>query len=152
MAVLQSTYSDTIANGYPGMVANGETSNRITRTIEDSAGIAFGAAAFRGSGDHGCTDTVGTAATFLGPVIATSALGLIAGQTADTYPQYENVPIMTQGAIWVLCGDAVTDGAPVYVDAATGEWTDTSTDNIAATDWVFDTTGAADSLVMIVKR
>lgn len=152
MAVLQTTYSESLAAGFPGMVANGETSNRITRTIEDAAGIAFGAAAFRGSGDHGCTDTVGTAATFLGPVISTSALGLTAGQTADTYPQYENVPIMTQGAIWVLTGDAVTDGAPVYVDAATGEWTDTSTDNILATDWIFDTTGAADTLVKIVKR
>lgn len=152
MAELQTTYSDTIAAGFPGMVANGETSNRISRTCEDAAGIPFGAAAFRGSGDHGCTDTVGTAATFLGPVIATSALALIAGQTADLYPQYESVAIMTQGAIWVLTGDAVTDGAPVYVDAATGEWTDTSTDNIAATDWVFDTTGGADTLVKIVKR
>jgi len=152
MAELQTAYSDTIAAGYPGMVANGETSNRITRTCEDAGGIAFGTAAFRGSGDHGCTDTVGTAATFLGPVIATSAVALIAGQTADIYPQYENVAIMTQGAMWVLCGDAVTDGAPVYVDAATGEWTDTSTDNIAAADWIFDTTGGADTLVKIVKR
>lgn len=151
MAVLQTTFSDTVAAGYPGMVANGETSNRITRTAE-VAGIAFGAAAFRGSGDHGCTDVVGTAATFLGPVIATSALGIVAGQTADEHAQYDNVAIMTQGAIWVLCGDAVTDGAAVYVDAATGEWTDTATDNIAATDWIFDTTGAADTLVKIVKR
>lgn len=152
MAELQTAYSDTIAAGFPGMVANGETSNRITRTIEDAAGIGFGKAAFRGSGDHGCTVTVGTAATFLGPVIATSAIALTAGADADEYPQYENVPIMTQGTIWVLCGDAVTDGAPVYVDAATGEWTDTATDNIAATDWVFDTTGGADTLVKITKR
>ncbi|WP_422057716.1 structural cement protein Gp24 [Sphingomonas sp.] len=152
MPVLQTTYSDTVAAGYPGMVANGETSNRITRTCEVSGGIAFGAAAFRGSGDHGCTNVVGTAATFLGPVIATSAQAIVAGGDADEYAQYDNVNIMTQGAIWVLCGDAVTDGAPVYVDAATGEWTDTSTDNIAATDWIFDTTGAADTLVKIVKR
>ena len=152
MAELQTTYTDTVAAGYPGMVANGETSNGISRTCEDAAGIPFGAAAFRGSGDHACTDTVGTAATFLGPVIATNAIALIAGQTADLYPQYESVAIMTQGAIWVLTGDAVTDGAPVYVDAATGEWTDTSTDNILATDWIFDTTGAADTLVKIVKR
>lgn len=152
MPTLQDAYSDDLAAGFAGMVANGETSNRITRTCEDAAGIPFGAAAFRGSGDHGCTDTVGTAANFLGPVIATSALGLIAGQTADTYAQYENVAIMTQGVIWVLCGDAVTDGAPVYVDASTGEWTDTATDNIAADGWVFDTTGAADTLVKIAKR
>ncbi|WP_439538690.1 structural cement protein Gp24 [Sphingomonas sp.] len=152
MPELQTSYTDTVAAGYPGMVANGETSNRITRTIEVAGGIAFGAAAFRGSGDHGCTDVVGTAATFLGPVIATSGQQIVAGDAADTYERYANVPIMTLGAIWVLCGDAVTDGAQVYVDAATGEWTDTSTDNILATGWFFDTTGAADTLVKIVKR
>lgn len=152
MAELQTVYTDTLAAGYPGMIANGETSNRITRTNEDAAGIVFGSAAFRGAGDHGCTDTVGTAATFLGPVIASTVQGLIAGQTADTYAQYENVPILTLGAIWVLTGDAVTDGAQVYVDAATGEWTDTTTSNILATGWFFDTTGAADTLVKIVKR
>jgi hypothetical protein len=32
-------------------------SNRISRTVEDAAGIAFGKAAFRGSGDHGVTGT-----------------------------------------------------------------------------------------------
>lgn len=29
MAELQTTYSDTIATAYPGLIANGETSNRI---------------------------------------------------------------------------------------------------------------------------
>src|SRR3569832_455173 len=54
MAELQTSYTDTVAAGFPGMVANGETSNRITRTIESAAGIGFGKAAYRGSGDHGC--------------------------------------------------------------------------------------------------
>jgi hypothetical protein len=70
MAELQTTYSNTIAKGYAGMVANGETSNRITRTIEDAAGVGFGVPVYRGSGDHGCTATVGTLATFLGFTIA----------------------------------------------------------------------------------
>jgi hypothetical protein len=55
MAELQTSYSNTIAKGYAGMVANGETSNRITRTCEDAAGIGFGVPVYRGSGDHGCT-------------------------------------------------------------------------------------------------
>lgn len=152
MAELQTSYTDGIAAGYPGMVANGETSNRITRTCEDAAGIPFGVPVYRGSGDHGCTDTVGTAATFLGISIATSALALTAGATADLYPQYENVAILTQGAIWVTAGEAVTDGAPVYADATTNALVDTATDNIALTDWVFDTTGANGALVKIVKR
>lgn len=151
MAV-QDTYTATPAKGFPGMVSNMETSNRISRTCEDAAGIPFGAAAFRGSGDHGCTDTVGTAATFLGPVIAEPGIPVLpGGVAADLFPLYESVPIMTQGAILVTAQDAVTDGAPVYVDAATGGWTDTSTDNIA-TDWIFDETVAAAALVRIVRR
>jgi hypothetical protein len=54
MTVLQSTYTDTIALGYPGLIANGEQGNRISRTCETAAGIGFGKAVYRGSGDHGC--------------------------------------------------------------------------------------------------
>src|SRR4051794_22299483 len=101
MAELQTTYSNTIAHGYAGMVANGETSNRISRTCEDAAGIGFGIPVYRGSGDHGCTATVGTLATFLGFTIAVAGQGLVVGQTADTFAQYDNVPIMPSGAIYV---------------------------------------------------
>jgi hypothetical protein len=115
MAELQTSYSNTIATGYPGMVANGETSNRITRTLEDSAALPFGAPVFRGSGDHGCTATVGTAATFLGFAIASSGQGLVSGGTADSYAQYDNVPIMPRGAIYVTVVGAVTDGAALTI-------------------------------------
>jgi hypothetical protein len=152
MAELQTSYSETIAAGYPGMVANGETSNRISRTCEDAAGIGFGKAVFRGSGDHGCTATVGTSATFLGVTIATSALALTAGVDADEYQQYDNVPIMSAGAIWVTAGEAVADGSQVYADASTGAFVDTSTSNILLTGWFFDTTAANAALVRIVKR
>jgi hypothetical protein len=239
MAELQTTYSDTIAAGYPGMVANGETSNRISRTIETAAGIGFGKAVYRGAGDHGCllaqtlvgagseaaagnvgtstitdapavaagakigryivkqlttsatgelaifdpygahvgsgvvgtefvvdgitaTVTSGGTATagdtfyvdvtgndFLGITIATSAIALTAGATADKYPQYESVPIMTQGVIWVTAGSAVTDGAPVFVDAS-GDFVASS--GVPLVGWVFDTSGADDALVKIAKR
>ncbi len=120
MAELQTSYSETIPAGYPGMVANGETSNRITRTCEDAAGIGFGVAAFRGSGDHGCTVVVGTAATFLGFTIANSALGLVAGADADEYQQYDNVAIMPRGAIYVTVVGAVTDGAALTIGKGAG--------------------------------
>jgi hypothetical protein len=148
MAELQTTYSETIAAGYPGMVANGETSNRITRTCEDAGGIPFGVPVYRGTGDHGCTRTPG--GELLGISIATSALALTAGADADVYPQYENVAILTQGVIWVTAGEAVTDGGAAY-DSDT-EIVDTSTDNTAMTGWVFDTTGADGALVKLAKR
>lgn len=152
MAELQTSYSETIPAAYAGMVANGETSNRITRTIEGSGGVGFGKAVWRGSGDHGCVTTVGTSATFLGVTIATSALALTAGATADTYPQYDNVPIMTAGTIWVTAGEDVADGSQVYADATTGAFVDTTTSNILLTGWFFDTTATSGNLVRIAKR
>lgn len=148
MAEVQTTYTEFPAAGYPGMVANGETSNRITRTCEDAGGIGFGVPVYRGSGDHGCTRTPN--AFPLGITIAHEALGRLAGQDADEYPQYENVAIMTQGVIWVTAGEAVTDGAPAY-DSDTAI-VDTATDNTALPGWVFDTTGANGALVKLAKR
>ena len=52
MAEVQTDYSESIAAGFPGMPANGETSNRITRTCEDAGGIPFGVPVYRGTGDH----------------------------------------------------------------------------------------------------
>lgn len=155
MAELQTTYTDTVAKGYAGMVANGETSNRITRTCEDSGGIAFGAPVYRGTGDHGCTGTVGTLATFLGFAIANSGQALIAGQDADEYQQYDNVAIKTSGAIFVNVKGAVTDGAALTVGTGGG-----AADLIGATaadathiatGWVADET-VTDGLCRIVKR
>lgn len=155
MAVLQNTFSENIAKGYPGMVANGETSNRITRTIEDAAGIGFGKPAYRGVGDHGCTGTVGTLASFYGWTIATSALALVAGGVADTYPQYENVAIMTLGAIYVTVTGSVVDGTAITVgtgaSAADGIGSTAADATHIATGWVADET-VTNGLCRIVKR
>lgn len=155
MAELQTSYSETVPSGYPGMVANGETSNRISRTCEDAAGIAFGQPVYRGSGDHGCTGTVGTLATFLGFSIATSALALVAGADADEFQQYENVAIMTLGAIWVTVVGAVADGAAITIGksggAADGIGATAADSTHIATGWIADTT-VTDGLCRIVKR
>lgn len=155
MAALQTTFSDTIAKGYPGMVANGETSNRITRTIEDAAGVAFGKPVYRGSGDHGATGTVGTLATFLGWTIATSALGLLPGADADEYQQYDNAAIMTGGAIYVTVTGAVADGAALTVGtgagAADGIGSTAADATHIATGWIADET-VTNGLCRICKR
>ena len=155
MSVLQTTFSDTIAKGYAGMIANGETSNRISRTVEDAAGIAFGKPVYRGSGDHGCTGTVGTLATFLGWTVATSALGLTAGADADEYQQYDNATIITSGAVYVAVKGAVTDGASLTVGTGGGAAdlvgaTAADATHIA-TGWVADET-VTDDICRIVKR
>jgi hypothetical protein len=151
MAVVQDTYNAAPGKGYPGMVANGETSNRISRTCEDAAGIAFGKAVYRGAGDEGCTG-VPAANAFLGFAIADHGVQpLPGGVAADIYPQRASVGIMTGGAIYVLVGEDVTDGAPVYVTPA-GAIVDTVGANIAATGWVFDETVANGGICRIARR
>jgi hypothetical protein len=72
MAVLQSTYATSIPIGYAGMVAVGEKNdNIISRTLESSAGIAYGQPAYQGSGDHG----VVIGGTFAATGTATAAAG-----------------------------------------------------------------------------
>lgn len=156
MPELQTSYSNTVTKGYAGMVADGETSNRITRSMQDAAGIAFGKPVYRGTGDHDCTGTVGTLATFLGFTIATSVLPLVAGQTADTYAQYDNVNILTGGAIFVNVTAAVADGAAITM--GTGAGAADALSSVAAdathiaTGWVADETTSGAGLVRIVKR
>lgn len=156
MAELQTTYATTLAKGFPGMVATGETSNRITRSVEDAAGIAFGRPVYRGAGDRGATATVGTLATFLGWTIATTAIGKIAGQADDTYLQYDNAAIMAGGAIIVQCTGNVTDGAAVTIGTgagvADGIGATAADATHIATGWVFEETITGGGLVRIVKR
>ncbi|MGV3481507.1 MAG: structural cement protein Gp24 [Sphingobium sp.] len=150
MAEVQTVYSDSIVAGYPGMVANGETSNRISRTVEDAAGIAFGKAVFRGAGDQGVTATVGSG--FLGFTIADAGTVALPGADADEYQQYASAPVITSGAVYVTAGENVTDGAQVYVDPDDKAIVDTATDNIIATGWVFDQTVSTGAVVRISKR
>jgi hypothetical protein len=150
MAIAQNTYDDIPAVGYAGMVANGETSNRISRTIQDVAGIGFGKAAFRGTGDHDCTATP-TAGDLLGITIAHEVLGILAGESADVFPRYSNVPIMTLGVIWVLTAVAVNDKEQAYVTPA-GAFTNSSSGNVILPGWFFDTSTAAAGLAKLAKR
>lgn len=153
MAELQTSYTGVLAKGHAGMIANGETSNRISRTCEDAAGIGFGLPVYRGTGDHGCTATVGTLATFLGWTVATSALG--PSTDADEYQQYDNVTILTSGAIYVAVKGVVTDGAALTVGTGGGAAdlvgaTAADATHIA-TGWIADET-VTDGLCRIVKR
>ena len=155
MAITQSVYGATLGRGYPGMVANGETSNRISRTVEDASGIAYGKAAFRGAGTHGVTGaTTGGAANFLGFTIANLAHTAFVlpgtGDTgADVYGQYSTAGIMTLGEMWVTAAGTATAGADVYV-ATNGDISNTNTGVL--TGWKFDEPATAGALVKIAKR
>lgn len=135
---IQSSYATSYTRGFPGMVANGETSNRISRTVEDAAGLGFGKAAFRGSGDHGVTGTP-AAGTFMGITIADAGIvPATVGGTVDNYSQYATASLLFEGVIFVTVGANVADGDAAYVTSG-GAITNVSTSNTAIPA-VFDET------------
>lgn len=151
MAVIQDIFNDAPAKGLPGMVRNGEQGNRISRTVEDAAGLAFGAPAYRGAGDHGVTGT--PSANFMGwNVVDHGVQPLPGGVAADIVPQYGSAGLQTNGSVFVTAGVAVADGDPVYV---TPGKTVTNVNGGGAnfdTGWKFDETIAAAGLVGIARR
>lgn len=66
----QTSFGTSYAAGYPGMRANTEPENVISRTVESAAGITPGQPAFRGSDDHGCVVGAAFAATGAGAAVA----------------------------------------------------------------------------------
>ncbi|MFK4871656.1 hypothetical protein [Novosphingobium sp. ZW T3_23] len=143
---VQDTYLTDYAQGFPGMLANGETQNRISRTIEDAAGIAFGKAAFRGAGDHGVTATP-AANKFMGVTIAD--IGVVPGLTGtpDVFPQYATASLLKTGVILITVGAAVAQGDQAYVTSA-GAFTNVATSNTSIPAR-FDTTAASGGIARL---
>ncbi|PZQ55767.1 MAG: hypothetical protein DI555_07000 [Novosphingobium pentaromativorans] len=148
MAVLQSSFVEDIPVGYPGMEADGELSNIITRTLE-SGTVGFGKAVYQGTADRGAVTT--PSANLLGFTIANKTLPVTADRAADTFVAKDNLRIKNRGKIWVLASVAVTPRQPVYVTSA-GAITNVSTGNTAAAGWEFDDTAASGAPVRIVRR
>lgn len=151
MPAIQTSYDAVRPVGYAGMIANGETSNRISRTVEDATAIGFGKAVFRGTGDHGVTAT--PSAALMGITIANYAAPAVSdtGVQLDSYPRYSTAGILTQGVIWVQSSVAVADGDQAYVTSA-GAITNVSTSNTILTGWFFQDTLSAAGLTRLAKR
>lgn len=152
MAVLQSNYAATIATMVPGQVFNGETSNRVSRTVEDATAIPFGKFVFNGVNDNGCTLTP-TAGKLIGVTIENKASvnTSLAGNSDAGYPQYATAPIMTLGVIAVAASVAVNKSDQVYVTSA-GLITNVSTSNTICPGWLFDATISAAGNVPVARR
>ena len=153
MAVLQSAYTALIPDLFPGQVFNGETSNRISRTIEDAVAVPFGTALFFGVGDHGATATP-TAGKLYGFNILNDA-GVAASVGANANPgvgQYSTAGIMTKGVMGALASIAVTKGDQVYVVPGTFVLTNVASGNIICPNWFFDKTITAAGNTRIANR
>lgn len=128
MPIVQDTYLTDYAQGFPGMLADGNTQSRPTGINADASATPFGAAVFSTGVGKQVTKTPGT--KFKGIVIAD--VGIVPGLTgtADAHPQYGTMSLLDLGTIWVTAGSNTTKDAAVYVTAA-GAFTATSTSNTA---------------------
>jgi hypothetical protein len=143
---MQTTYARDFAKGLPGQIANEEKYNGISRSVETTAGLAFGAPAARGTNDHGCI-LFASGGAFLGIAVAThSPEHRQPGGTAitDGYPARATASLMTEGQMYVLADAAVAQGGAVYWNPATGRYSTVTTGgNLAIPNARFDTTATA---------
>ena len=120
-AVVQSSYSETMVPGTPGMIASMNNYRVESRTVENSNGVPFGRAVGRGTLDRGCR--LGAAATgqFLGVSVRDITLSpTLDSIYVDTYQQNALAGILAAGDIWVTTGGAVADGEDVTFNSLTG--------------------------------
>ena len=119
MAVVQSTYNQTIAPAVAGMVANQRTWDAITRNCETADGIGFGLAVGIGDNDSEKNCKLGGAlADFMGVSLrdVTNDTNVV----PDEYAENDNVGILTEGEIWVQVSGAPGPDDPVHYNATTG--------------------------------
>lgn len=114
----QSTYESTITKALPGLVVSSENTNRVSRTVESAAGIAFGQPAFRGSGDHGVVVGASFAATAVGAAAGgntgngtiTASPTITAGAKEGVYTVTMLEPGSNAGEFMVQDPDGITIG------------------------------------------
>ena len=100
------------------------------------------------AGDLFYVDVTYTAnAEFVGLAALTGAVPANAS-TPDAYPQYFTGAFMTQGQMFVIAGDTVGAGDPVYWDPSDKRYTATST-HIRIPGATFDTGGVDGGIVEI---
>lgn len=142
----QSVYTGTFPIGVPGMIANEEKYNAISRTVTTAAGIAFGAPAMRGTGDHQCA-LFATGGKYLGIAVKTMAPEHRATGSAailDGYPLNATASLCTEGQLYVLADVAAIPGDPVYYVTATGRYSNVAgASNLLIPNAKFDTTSTA---------
>jgi hypothetical protein len=136
--------------GARGMIANAETRNLISRSLVVGApAMLFGVPVYRGTTDDLCThdNAVGD---FLG-LSRRSGTSDPKNAVVDSFAASDEVPIMTQGVMWVETADAVVAGVPANYDKSLKLWTDAAVAGnvIAVPGAEFDTATTAAGLAKV---
>jgi hypothetical protein len=149
MATYQTVYADAPQRGLLGQIASEERAGKISRTVENAAGIKFGQPAQRGLADHGAAPFA-AGGKFLGIAVLTPAVLPDAAQT-DGYAQFVTGAFLTAGQMYVRAGGTVTAGDAVYYGPATNAYVSAAGTGIVGPipDCLFDTSGGNGDIVEI---
>lgn len=144
-AGIQTNYTSGIAPAYEGMIANSEDHTIISRQVETVGGVGFGKVVVQGTGD----DQVRVAEAGRAYRGITEAAHFHGGATADKYAQFETVPVIVYGVVWVLASVAVASGQPVYFVPATGVLTNVASGNTAIPNAIWDSSTTGPGLAKV---
>lgn len=129
-AVDLSTYGGSLLDvGYAGQIVDINEATLASRANENASAIDFGKVVVRGAADGTCKPIATTGDSILGFAVRhpIQASATVPGATPSvSYKQYDSVPILEIGRIYVTAGGNVTAGNSVYVTAADGTLTDAS--------------------------
>lgn len=117
---VQTSYTQTMAAGLPGALANGEDFNAISRTVATAA-IPFGSPAAR-SGTFGCVPFV-KGSEFLGIV----RRDMKSTTTNDTQAVGETAGLITKGVFYATSDAAFAAGVALNFNTATNRYTTAAT-------------------------
>lgn len=152
--IVQSNYRPTIEKGQVGMIAD-ETSNEIgTWQVETAAGIGFGLAVSKGTGDK---QAVIGGASFVGISVADVTMNGIPLDplndgtpiTVDKYGKDYNMGVMSRGHIWVRAQGNVTAGDALYYEQTGGTLANSASGAAASGKVVFSKNPVADETITI---
>lgn len=109
---VQTTYLSEHAEGYAGMIADGQLRNTISKLNGTGSTIEYGKGVFT-DGETGMT-TTGAATAFIGFLVRELNR---AYAPSDTFgcPDKRDGSVMTEGVMWVKAAVTVAKDDPVYV-------------------------------------
>ena len=114
----QTTYAATPAVGQPGMIAQEFALRQVDSFLAEGA-ILFGYPVVQGTADNQAKSATAAADKFLGIAVAELNQPQAAGTVVASYADKTAVPVLKLGRIYVLAGEAVAVGDPVYAGATT---------------------------------
>jgi hypothetical protein len=148
MPAVQTTYANTQAAAFLGMLANGEwVTNVISRLLDpaSAAAVNFGDPLVQGASEQLVLPANGNVGAFRG--IALRNTTLPPGNN-DQYLSTNSVAVLTKGVVWVNAAVAVSAGQPAYYTAA-GLLTNVAAGNTALPNAIWESATAGAGLAKL---